>query len=85
MKKMLILLAACAGLFAGCTDVKSLGNGEVYIAGQKDMVCVGTVKVLVSVTLSYLIVLECDDGKDYVNLSNFVIIPDSTMSGKGKR
>lgn len=84
MKKMLILLAACAGLFAGCTDEKTLGHGEVYIAGQKDMVCVGTVHMLVSVTMSYQIVLKCDDGQSYLNLANFTVIRDSAMSRKGK-
>jgi len=82
MKKMLILLAACAGLFAGCTDVKKVEHGEVYIAGQENMVCIGTVSMLVSVTMSYMVVLECDDGKNYANLSNFMVIPDSSINDK---
>ena len=84
MKKMLILLAACLALLAGCADEKKVEHGEVYIAGQDDMVCIGTVRMLVTVTMSYMVVLECDDGKNYANLSNFMVIPDSTMSGKGK-
>lgn len=81
MKKTLLIATAFAlTTLTGCAQEKSIGHGDIYVAGHNGKVCTGELKLAqigLPVIGRLMILGRCDNGVNILDMKNVTLYHDA--------